>query len=468
MRILLAGALVGLIPLTLGLLPGDEPTRMARLIAGYGLAALPFLVVWRGWRELDASRRGFWTLLAVAIGVRLALLALPPLLSEDVWRYVWDGATQWAGLNPYQHAPNAAAVDGVAATPQLIAVRAAIGHAHIPTIYPPAAQLAFAGAGAIGPSPVWLRLLFVACDGLAIAGLWRWAQAIDRPPQLAALYAFAPPAVLEGAVGGHLDAMGVAAMVVAGAALARQKWLSGGVALGWSIGTKLLPLIVLPTLVLRRQWRAAIVAIGVVFTVTLPYADVGTDGLKGLGTYAADWRANDGAFAVMMASYEQIWPAGKDNVPMSPEGVAFVRALAGPPPHGDATKVWPDEVVFAAAKATSIALLGVIGLICLIRARSFDALLGPCIAALLLLAPVVHPWYLLWALPFAALAPRAAWSRAFLLWGCLVWLAYLPRPEYVRSGRWIVSAGAVWLQYLPVWIVMVLGGLRAVQRRQAS
>lgn len=466
--VLAAGALVGLAPLVLGLIPGDEATRMSRVVTGYGVAALPFAVVWWGWRRLPADRAGFWRLLGVAVAIRLALLALPPLLSEDVWRYAWDGATQWAGLNPYQHAPNSPAVDGVAATPALTAVRAAIGHAHIPTIYPPAAQLAFAGAGLIGPSPLWLRLLFVCCDGIAIAGLWRWAQATDRPPQLAALYAFAPPAVLESAVGGHLDAMGVAAMIVAGAALARRRWVRGGLALGWSIGTKLLPLIVLPTLVLRRQWKGALVAVAAVVAVTLPYVDVGTDGLKGLSTYAADWRANDGAFAALMAGYETVWPPGKENVPMSPDGVAIVRALAGPPPHGDATKVWPDEVAFAAAKATSIALLGIVGLIALVRARSYDALLGPCIAALLLLAPVVHPWYLLWALPFAALAaPRARWPHAFFLWACLIWLAYLPRPEYLRSGRWAVEVWTVWLQYGPVWIVLVLVASRAVQRRMS-
>ena len=144
--VLLAGALTGLIPLVLGLLPGDPAARLERLIVGYGLAAIPFFVVWRGWRSLADDRRGFWLLMAVAMGARLALLTLPPLLSEDVWRYVWDGATQWAGLNPYLYAPESSAVDGVAATAQLQAVRAAIGHAYLPTIYPPAAQVAFASA----------------------------------------------------------------------------------------------------------------------------------------------------------------------------------------------------------------------------------------------------------------------------------------------------------------------------------
>lgn len=467
--VLIAGALVGVIPLIAGLLPGDAPARLNHLIVGYGLAALPFMVVWRCWRGLEVSRRGLIRLLLIAVGVRLALLALPPLLSEDIWRYVWDGATQWAGLNPYQHAPNAAAVDPVATSAQLQAVRAAIGHAQIPTIYPPAAQIAFAATGVLGPDPVWLRLLFIGCDGLAILGLWRWAEASDRPPQLAALYAFAPPAVLESAVGGHLDAMGVAAMIWAGAWLAQGRGWRAGWALGWSISTKLLPLIVLPTLVLRRRWRTALAALLLAGATVVPYADVGQDGLKGLGTYAARWRANDGAFAVFMAATESIWPPGPKAVPLPPERVRWVRALAGPPPHGDATKVWPDEIAFAAAKATTLLLLGGVGLIALVRARDFAALLGPCIGALLLLAPVVHPWYLLWVLPFAALAAhRARWPAVFWLWSALIWLAYLPRPTYLRTGEWAVAPWTVWAQYAPVWFVLVLCAMRAVQRDRPS
>lgn len=461
--VLIAGALTGLIPLIAGLLPGDDATRLEHLIVGYGLAAVPFCVVWRGWRGLADDRRGFWTLMAVALGVRFALLSLPPLLSEDVWRYVWDGATQWAGINPYAYPPQSSAVDVVAQTAQLQAVRAAIGHAYLSTIYPPAAQLTFAGVGLIAPSPTWLRLFFVLCDGLCIAGLWRWARATDRPPQVAALYAFAPVAVLESSVGGHLDAMGVAAMIWAGAWLADRFDWRAGVALGWSIGTKLLPLIVLPTLLLRRRWRAALAALAIVAATAAPYADVGEDGLTGLSNYAGRWRANDGAFAVFVAGYETIWPPGDAPIIATPLQARAVRALAGSKPRDDA-KVWPDEVVFAASKATTLLVLGVIGLIALARARTYADLLGPCICALLLFAPVVHPWYLLWALPFAVLAaPTRRWPWAFLLWSASVWLAYLPRPAYMRSGAWAPATWTLWAQYAPVWIALVLGAIGKVK-----
>ena len=107
----------------------------------------------------------------VAVGARLPLLLLPPLLSEDVWRYVWDGAVQLAGRDPYADAPLNAALDALAEHPVLAAVRAQIGHGHIPTIYFPTGQIFFAFAGLAGPDPLWIRLLLVGADAVAITGL---------------------------------------------------------------------------------------------------------------------------------------------------------------------------------------------------------------------------------------------------------------------------------------------------------
>src|SRR5215471_7773981 len=51
------------------------------------------------------SRRAIWLVLAVAVAMRLLTLAAPPMLSSDVYRYVWDGRMQLAGINPYRYLP---------------------------------------------------------------------------------------------------------------------------------------------------------------------------------------------------------------------------------------------------------------------------------------------------------------------------------------------------------------------------
>jgi hypothetical protein len=456
--------LVGLIPLAFGLVPGTEADRLERLLIGYGLAGLPFLWVLARWRSVPSLHR----LLLAALGARLPLLLLPPLLSEDAWRYVWDGAVQLAGHDPYAYAPLHPALDALAHDPTLAWVRTQIGHGHIPTIYFPTGQIFFAFVGLAGPDPIWIRLLLVAADALAIAALWHWARRLGHAPQVAALYAFAPPAVLEGAVGGHLDHLGVALLVVAGAALAGgQRWRAG-VALGISIGTKLLPVVVLPLLLVRARpvVAGALLACGL---LALPYLG-GPGPFEGLAAFSAHWRGNDGFFALLIAGFEQIWPQGQGPVELPEWAQPWVLSLVGAP---EGAHPWGDAVVFAAAKLTAAGVLGLVWLSRVVRLRraepaaAFAGLLGPTIAAVLLLSPILHPWYLLWVLPFLALgvAAQRAWVWPLVVWNLTIFLAYWPRPDFLRTGVWQASPTLAWVEYLPVWGGLAFLVARGVQRR---
>ncbi len=465
-RVLGCGLLVGLIPLAFGLMPGDEAARLERLIVGYGLASIPYLYIWWRWTDLPDTRRTLGAVVGLAALTRLALLLLPPLLSEDLWRYLWDGAMHWQGVDPYLHPPNAAALDGLAADPTLSAIRARIGHAHIPTIYPPAAQLTFAAAGAFGPSALLLRLALVGADLLVVLGLWRWAAASGRRPALAALYAFAPLPVLESAVGGHIDAVGAAGIVLAGAALAAaptlRRTLGAGIGLAVGIWTKLVPVLALPVL-LRHRPRAAAATVGAAGLMLLPYLlTSGGHMLTGLRAYGQRWRANDGLFAVLLWPFEQVWPASNQPLDLPEWAVWAVHRLVGA--SGAPGEVWPDELAFAAAKLVAGGLFGLVCLWCWWKARTLDDALGPMMTALFLVSPVVHPWYLMWLLPLAALKrgggpgdARAPWSTAVLVWGLTAWVAYLPRPEYLRSGQWHDSVLWRWVEYAPVWAALIWG-----------
>ena len=92
------------------------------------------------------------------------------------------------------------------------------------------------------------------------------------------------------------------------------------------------------------------------------------------------------------------------------------------------------------------------------RARSFESFLGPAVAGLLLLSPVVHPWYLVWLAPFCALAVGSGriWGSILLAWPLVAWVAYVPRPEFLRSGVWTPAPWVAWIEYAPVWLGLVI------------
>ncbi len=104
----------------------------------------------------------------IAIGLipRLALLPAAPSLSEDLYRYLWDGRLLAHGINPFAHAPSDPALAGFHDD-----VYRAMNHAGVPTIYPPGAQLLFAAAGTLGGSPLAWKGLILALEGLLLAAL---------------------------------------------------------------------------------------------------------------------------------------------------------------------------------------------------------------------------------------------------------------------------------------------------------
>src|SRR2546423_4388633 len=112
-----------------------------------------------------AQKRIFW----VAV-IALRLVALPLVPGDDFWRYQWEGKIQKAGFNPYLNAPD---------DPQLESVRAEfpawhkINHRDFRAIYPPGAELLFAGLSRISDSPLPYKLLFAGADIATIAVLLR-------------------------------------------------------------------------------------------------------------------------------------------------------------------------------------------------------------------------------------------------------------------------------------------------------
>ncbi len=360
------GVLLGLaaaaLALYLGLaLAGDLRERPALLLPAWAVLCGLMLL---GRSAVRARPRLLPAALLAALLFRLTASLGPPALSDDVHRYVWDGRVQLHGVHPYRYAP---------AAPELAALRdepwRAINHPQLPTIYPAFAQYFFLGMGALGAGPNGFKLLLGLVDFgvvLALDGLLRRAS---LPRDRLILYAWNPLAVLETAGSGHIEPLGVLLVVLAGAWILdrRQGWSTW--ALAASAHVKLLPALLLPR---ALRGGGAGRAVGLVCTLllpALPYALTGPALGAGLFAYAERW---------------------EHNAPLYP-AVGHVS----------------PRVVARALVATAAA--GWILLLALRPQLSLPRHVLWALGGVLLLSPTLHPWYLLWVLPWAAALASPGW-----------------------------------------------------------
>lgn len=382
-----------------------DPMRSVTLFLGVAVAASVAYLAAVGLiaAGAPASPRLVAAGLLLAVLWRIPLLLAPPLLSTDIYRYIWDGRVQRFGHNPYVSAPADPALQWLH-TP----LTARTEHADLPTIYPPVAELVFRAVASLQESVLAFKLVQLFFDGLIAGLLLKWLQITGRSPVWVLAYAWHPLAALEGAGSGHLDFLGVALLVAGVLALEQGRRVVAGIVLGLAVGVKFVPVVLAPLVVRRLGWRGLLAGGTLLLCLYGWFAgETGGLALGSLGEYARRWRFNGPLF-------------------LGIEGLAGMRmALAMPLVGGMAVAWYADRRPGPPGPA---------------------AWAWP-IAVALLLAPAVYPWYLVWLLPFLtvrATAPLAMWSVTVLL-TYAVWFSELH--------------GAGWV--LPKWVLPVEYGLVA-------
>jgi hypothetical protein len=193
-------------------------------------------------------------LLGGAFLLRVILLPLPPNLSHDSWRYVWDARMFLHGYSPYVYDPENKVLQGFRDV-----IFANSRFRNVPSLYPPGAQYIYALSYLLAPSNLYvLKGVFVFFDlgSCVLLALFLIRKGLD--PARLIFYAWCPLPIVEFALQGHLDALPVTFALLAIFFSDNKSW--GGRALtGFLIGigtlTKLYPLILLVPVVRLREWR---------------------------------------------------------------------------------------------------------------------------------------------------------------------------------------------------------------------
>ena len=334
----------------------------------------------------------------------IAFLQMPAGPDDDIHRYVWDGRLQRLGYNPYVVVPSDPAVKDLH-TPET----RNLNNPELPSPYPAGAQLFFRAVTAIHESTFAFKIAFVLCEFAIVFPLLDVLRRNGKGSHLVLAYAWNPLLAIEVAGSGHIDIVGALLLVMSAAALARRWRATAAVVFGLAVAVKFLPIVLLPLYWKRVRARDLALSALVVALLYAPFLQHVRIPIGSLGTYVQTFRFNGPIFAAL------------DRVARPPL-VAGFAVLAG--------------VVTAA---------------CLRRTRtelSLDAFAWP-MAATLLCAPAVFPWYLLWLLPFLMTASTLlviVWSVSII-------------PVYVQ---WHFRAvGRPW-GALPSWVMLLEYGCVAI------
>lgn len=404
-------------------------------------------------QDADGPKPVLRVILGFAILFRLTFLFASPALSNDLYRYLWDGRQTLAGANPYGAAPAARgatpAERGAAAAQDPDVAR--MDHADVPTVYPPAAQALFALGAAPDRGVQGIKTLVVAADLLLIGALLALMRRRAVPDVRVLIYAWSPLAVTEAAWSGHIEPAGVLCVILAGTALVARREAGAAIFLALGGLVKLFPLVLFAPLVRSIRARFAALALLLFLVAWCPFRAAGPGLVAGLSEYAGRWLGNESLFGLAHAVIAWIdpTPALKAAITLARRHVPYSGALD--PLYG---WVYPIDL----AKGTcALAALGVAAW--LVR-RRVEPLRGMYLmtGAVLLLSPTAHPWYFLWILPWLCLFPSVPW---ILLCG-LVALAYV---NLGAPGRELEPYPWVRLvEYLPFFALLIPGWLRGERR----
>jgi alpha-1,6-mannosyltransferase len=369
----LAGCLLALsVAGAIGITHFDDPkVGVVLLLQCVPYAIATWLVVW-GRPDRAESGRALATILIVGVAMRCLLLPGTPV-SNDLFRYVWDGRIQAAGINPYLYVPADAALTGLRDG----AIYPFINRAdYAPTIYPPASQIVFYLVTRISEAPIVMKAVMVAFEALAVWTILQLLAARGLPRSRILLYAWHPLPLWEFARSGHVDIVAITFLLLAFLAVERRSPILAGVALAAGVLAKYYPIVTGPALYKRWDWRLPIAFVATIAALYLPYIGVGAKVFGFLGSYISEEGLDRGSGIFL-------WQLISAIVSLPQQAFAFYLGAAA--------------MVMAA-----------LALFVLMRARRPDADIAGAMLLAVVLTILVSPhyaWYFAWLVPFLCFYP---------------------------------------------------------------
>jgi hypothetical protein len=398
----------------------------------YGLAT------WLILKTTSAGRSTLLTIFLFAILFNVALLPSTPSLSDDMYRYIWDGRVQSVGINPYRYPSSAEALAGLRDP----AIWGHMNRINAVTIYPPGAQITFAVLWRIvGDSIIGFKLFMVLCVlacGWLLAHLLR---AFGERPERVLIFLWSPLVIFEIAESGHVDALYlplvVGAMLVRAVAPTDRVSTKHEALIGFLLGvatlTKLYPaMLIAPLWSVRdsggqRRWRF-ILPITMLATVAAGYALYIAPGVDTLG---------------FLPRYT------REFFNIGPLPVALINWATA-----NRIDFWRPTAILMPALVALVSLWFVIS-----PARSAREAVTRCVWPISIYLIVNHnlfSWYVLWTLPLVAMDLRLGRWLGFQLNVALAWWLFsgLVALSYTLFLTGWAQQWAIDAQFIPLYVLL--------------
>jgi hypothetical protein len=395
-------------------------TSFETLIVSYAIAFFTYLLI------LGKGKQWKWWL-GVGVLARVILLFSFPGLSDDIYRFFWDGSLTLSGISPYSGTPMD--LIGAAEAPAgLSTIFPLLNSPAYHTIYPPLCQLFFfLGAlfsrGDIDVFVVLLKLIFLVCEGGSLWLLYRILTDTNRQRAIL-IYALNPLVLVELMGNLHFEALMILLMLATFRLLQKKRVFASAGLFTLAVATKILPLIILPFFWKRMDFKKIITFIAIVTilgsVLFLPIFIGRAEGgfITSLDLYFRRFEFNASLYYILR------W-MGSLYIGYNP--IAIIGPLT--------------------------AMIGVVLiLLAAIRERSATFANMPLVIIVtfslyFLCATTVHPWYLCTLIAFCCMTQM----RYPIIWSGLAFLSYSAyRQDSTGEVLWLIA-----LEYLVVgiWVI---------------
>lgn len=339
-----------------------------------------------------------------------------PEMSDDIYRYIWDGKLQCVGINPYAYAPDDPGLNAYHSE----SLPSLVNFPHIKTIYPPIAQLVFRLSYMVfGEGVTGMKFLFILFQLGACLVFYQVLRERKENPALLLLFAWNPLVIMETAVNGHLDIVMVFFLLLCLLFFYKNKYFLSGLFFGAAVLSKLIPIVLLPLFLfylfsrkeggLRKSGSFLISFLLTIFFFYALFIDSAGNMFLTALNYSSKWYFNNPLFHIIHFFTE-----------------------SNPLAH-----------------LISFSLFVVVFIFFFLRPLPIEKKIFYTTVAFVFFNPTIHPWYLVLLVGLQCIY----FSDIVILWSGLVIVSYSVVYRFKLTGDWNDSWLQLLVQYLPLLIL---------------